>query len=308
MRPSMGPSMDKSMSSMPNDFWSGWIAVLTILSIVALVWLMISVVFVDKGPQEAEDAVWDGNLREGSTPAPIWWFWFTLAILVFSAVYLMLYPGLGSYRGALDWTEGHHLEARVHDFEQYFGKRRDAIANMDLDILQRDSAAMRAAQGIYNRNCAVCHGYDAAGQASMFPSLVDDDWQWGDSAEQIEQTIRNGRNAIMVAWKGTIDAESIEQLTDFVLQLDSAPADHAGRGVYLQYCLACHGPEGDGQPALGAPDLSDSTWLYGGSREAIHETITNGRSGVMPAFSARLDDAQVRMLVAWLMRGAEQDP
>lgn len=291
------------MSDLPNDFWGGWIAVITLLSIIAFVWLMISVVFGDTGPQEAEDAVWDGNLREGSTPAPIWWFWFTLAILIFSAIYLMLYPGLGSYRGALNWSMGHHLESRQADYEQYFGRRRAAIASTSIELLQRDSAAMRAAQGIFNRNCAVCHGYDAAGQANAFPSLVDEDWQWGGTPEQVEDSIRNGRNALMVAWAGTIDEQAIEHLTDYVAAFGAdLPANHPGRAAYMQYCVACHGPTGDGQAALGAPKLNDEAWLYGGSREAIHASIAEGRAGEMPAFGGRLDDAQVRMLVAWLLK------
>lgn len=291
------------MSDLPNDFWGGWIAVITILSILAFVWLMISVVFGDTGPQEAENEVWDGNLREGSTPAPIWWFWFTLAILIFSAVYLMLYPGLGSYRGALNWSMGHHLEARTHDFEQQFGRRRAAIAGMSIDLLQNDSEAMRAAQGIFNRNCAVCHGYDAAGQANAFPSLVDDDWQWGGSPEQLEQSIRNGRNALMVPWEETLQEQAVADLSDYVLLMgDEPPASHPGRATYSQYCAACHGPTGEGLPTLGAPNLADDIWLYGGSRDAVHESIAKGRSGIMPAFAGRLDDAQVRMLVAWLLR------
>lgn len=291
------------MSDLPNDFWGGWIAVITILSIIALLWLMISVVFVDKGPQEAESAVWDGNLREGSAPAPVWWFWFTLAALIFSAIYLMLYPGLGSYRGALNWSMGHHLEARQHDYELHFGRRRAAIANMSIELLKQDSEAMRAAQGIFNRNCAVCHGYDAAGQANAFPSLTDEEWQWGGTAEQLEESIRNGRNALMVAWAQTIDEQGIEQVTDYVATLGTeSSAGHPGREVYMQYCVACHGPTGDGQPALGASKLNDRIWLYGGTREAIHASIAEGRTGVMPAFGGRLDDAQLRMLVAWLMK------
>jgi cytochrome c oxidase cbb3-type subunit 3 len=290
------------MSDLPNEFWGGWIAVITILSIISLVWLMISVVFGDTGPTEAEKAVWDGNLREGSTPAPVWWFWFTLAALIFSAIYLMLYPGLGSYRGALNWSMGHHLEERSHDFEQHFGKRRAAIARTSIELLQRDNEAMRAAQGIYNRNCAVCHGYDAAGQADAFPDLVDDDWQWGGTAEQVEQTIRDGRKALMVPWVETVGAEAVGQLADFVSAFGSAAPDHPGRTPYIQYCAACHGQAGEGQPALGAPRLNDAIWLYGGSRDAIHESIATGRTGEMPAFGDRLDDTQVRLLVAWLLR------
>lgn len=292
------------MSDMPNEFWSGWIAVITIVSLIALAYLLISVYFIDTGPQEAESTTWDENLREGSTPAPIWWFWFVLAILVFSVAYLMLYPGLGSFKGALNWSHGHQLEDRQHDFEQQFGERRAAIAVMNIEALQDDNAAMRSAVSIYERNCAVCHGYGAEGQAAMFPSLVDDDWQWGNSAAQLEQTIRHGRTAMMVSWQQALGDQGVDDMVDFVQQLSGGlPEGHAAQSNYMTYCVACHGADGKGNQALGAPNLTDAVWLYGDSDEAIHHTIALGRSGMMPAFDERLDDAQVRMLVAWLLGG-----
>lgn len=295
------------MSDLPNEFWGGWIAVITVVSFVGLVWLLVSIYFTDTGPQEAETEVWDETLREGAHPAPLWWFWLILALMVFSVVYLMLYPGLGSFRGALNWSQASHVQHTADEYDARFGEMRREIAARPMEELHGDAEVMQSAQRVYDRNCAVCHGYDATGQAAMFPNLTDDNWQWGGAPEQIEQSIRGGRNAVMVPWATALGAEGVDEVVQYVLALGRGEdaAGLPGRLRYNQFCIACHGPTGEGNPVLGAPSLVDDDWLYGASEEAVRQSIAEGRNGVMPAFGRRLDEAQLRMLVAWLTRPDE---
>lgn len=293
------------MADMPADFWSGWIILLSVLSFSGLLWLVLSVYFRRAGPERGqvtgEDPVWDENLHEGDNPAPFWWFWLLLAAMVFSVLYLMFYPGLGSYAGALKWSQGGQLAEHQDRFQAEFAAPRAALAGQDGAALAADRAAMAVAANLFQEHCAACHGGNGRGQAALFPDLRDGDWQWGGSAEQIEQTIRQGRNAVMPGWQRVLAAADLQAVAEFVGGLSAgAGADHPGRPVFQQYCAACHGSSGDGNPMLGAPRLNDGIWLYGGSPAAVAATVAGGRNGQMPAFAGRLDEVQIRLLVAWL--------
>ena len=298
--------MVTTMSDMPSDFWSGWIIVITLTSLACLAWVIFSIYSSSGHSEEEEAPVWDGNLREGSNPAPLWWFWLILSLMVISVLYLMLYPGLGSFKGALKWSQGGRLAESVQTYEQEFGGMRQLIAEAQLETLQTDEQYMRSAQRVFDRNCAVCHGYDAAGQAALFPNLTDDEWQWGGSPEQIEQSIRAGRKAAMVSWSQVLGGdEGVARVASYVRSLGTDEANgHPGQAQYNMFCVACHGPTGGGNVALGAPSLADDVWLYGNSDEAIHSSIADGRSGEMPAFDKRLDETQIRLLVALLTKPA----
>ena len=294
------------MADMPSDFWSGWIIVLTLVSLAGLAWVVFSVYSTaGDGHEDGDDGpVWDENLREGSNPAPMWWFWLILSMLVVSVIYLMLYPGLGSYKGALKWSQGGRLNDSIASYEAQFGGYRNLIAEANLDTLQSDVALMRSAQRVFDRNCAVCHGYDAQGQAAMFPNLTDDAWQWGGTPAQIEQSIRGGRKAVMVGWMQVLGGEDgVAQIAGYVRVIGTENANaHAGQASFNTFCVACHGVDGTGNAILGAPNLVDDVWLYGDSEEALQHSIAYGRNGEMPAFSMRLDDTQIRLLVALLTR------
>ena len=295
---------------MPADFWAGWVFVLTVASVLALSWFVFSIYFGNGGREHAEQAesespVWDGDLREGDHPAPMWWFWLILASLVFSVVYLMLYPGLGSYSGALQWSQGGRLQESRADWQGLFGPSRTAAAESTLEELQGDAALMATAERLFARECAACHGADAQGQARLFPSLRDEEWQWGGTPNDIETSIRNGRTAVMVGWEAALGDEGVAQVVDYVQKMPAGlPAEHPGKAQYDTLCVACHGPDGRGQPLLGGPDLTNAIYLYGGDTAALEESIRNGRSGEMPAFGERLDDLQIRLLVAWLTKGS----
>lgn len=286
---------------MPADFWAGWVLVLTVLSVAGLAWFVFSLYFGGGAGDDKDSPVWDGDLREGHHPAPMWWFWMTLAALVFSVVYLMLYPGLGSYAGALQWSEGGRLQRSEAAWQERFGDARARIAATAPAALHADDDLMAAAERIYRRHCAACHGEDAGGQANLFPDLTDAEWQWGGDDAAIEKTIRDGRTAVMVGWGAVLGEAGVAAVADYVRQLASAvPDEHPGQTSYTQFCVACHGADGAGQPLLGAPSLADDIYLYGA--DAIEESIRDGRSGTMPAFAGRLDDAQIQLLVAWLTR------
>ena len=290
------------MTELPNDFWGGWITVLTVTSFIGLAWLVYSIYFspADKA-EESDGPVWDENLREGSNPAPMWWFWLILALMVFSVIYLMLYPGLGSYAGALKWSQGGRLEQSYEDYNAEFGGIRNLVSEGQLETLRADPSLVASAQRVFDRNCAGCHGYDAMGQAAMFPDLTDHDWQWGETPAQIEQSIRHGRRAAMVGWSAILGDEGVVEVADYVKTMAESGADsHAGKVRYDQFCVACHGADGGGNPVLGAPRLNDNVWLYGGNDSQLRETIANGRSGEMPPFGERLDETQIRLLVMLL--------
>lgn len=296
--------MDATMADMPTDFWSGWIIAITVTSLVGLAWLIFSIY---SSSNETHDGpVWDGNLREGSNPAPLWWFWLILATMVISVLYLMLYPGLGSYQGALRWSQGGRLASSIESYEHEFGGMRKLIAEAQLATLQAEPSYMHSAQRVFDRNCAVCHGYDAAGQASMFPDLTDSEWQWGGSVADIEHSIRHGRSAAMVSWAQILGGdEGVARVAGYVRVLGTDAANgHPGQGQFNTFCVACHGIDGSGNTALGAPSLVDDVWLYGDDDAALHESIGKGRNGQMPAFGQRLDDTQIRLLLAWLTRPA----
>lgn len=295
------------MADMPSDFWSGWIVVITVTSLLGLAWALFSVYFAKNG-QDDESVVWDETLLEGSNPAPMWWFWLLFTLMIVSVIYLMLYPGLGSFSGALRWSQGGRLEQSISLYGDDFESLRAEVAAAPVAELQDDPMVMASARRIFDQNCAACHGLEARGQANLFPDLTDEDWQWGGETAQLEQSIRAGRQAVMPPLAAALGEEGVAQTARYVRAVASGEAvaeSDPGRMLYATYCFACHGADGTGNILLGAPDLTDDVWLYGGNEGALIDGITNGRNGSMPPFQERLDDAQIRMLVAWLTREGE---
>ena len=297
------------MAELPSDFWAGWSAVITATTLLALTWVVFSVYFSAKSEGQGKTPVWDETLQEGFNAPPLWWFWLILSLLVLSVVYLILYPGLGSAGGVMRYSHGGHIQHTTMIYANEFDGRRAEIASARIEMLQTDRVAMASAGRIFKENCAACHGGDARGQAGLFPNLTDNDWQWGRQPEQIEETIRNGRQAIMPPHGAVVGDDGVEQLARYVSSLSNGQPtgeDTEGHELFERYCAACHGRTATGNPLLGAPNLTDRIWIYGGNSDALRNTIANGRNGVMPSFQNRLDDAQVRLLVAWLLRDSEQ--
>jgi cytochrome c oxidase cbb3-type subunit 3 len=295
------------MVDLPSDFWSGWIAVITVVSGVGLGWLVYSVYFAKSSDADVAHQVWDESLREGTAAAPLWWFWLIVALLAVSVVYLILYPGMGSYRGALRWSQGGRLAESAARYDAEFGAARAEIAaTTDIAALRADAGVLRSASSVFRNHCAACHGENAAGQAKAFPSLTDREWQWGGETAQLEQTITAGRQAVMPGWQAALGDAGVSAVADYVISLSRVEPGRLGlaegKRLFGLYCTACHGVDGGGNAALGAPPLNDRSWTYGGSTLDVRQTIAMGRNGVMPSFSGRLEPAQIKMLVAWLSR------
>lgn len=293
------------MADLPVGFWAGWIAGLFVIGFACLLLLVLGI-YLDKqqGAHATEDmAVWDEDLREGNAAAPLWWFWLILSMMVFSVVYLMLYPGLGSFSGAFHWSQQAQLAEHTGQFNAAHDPAQQALMAAPLDALAVDSVAMASAARLFEDNCAACHGAEAQGQQQLFPNLRDRDWLWGSTPEQITQTITNGRNAVMVAWQPILGDDKVREVAQYVGALGTAAAEGMpGQATFNQYCFACHGLDGSGNQLLGAPRLNDDIWLYGGSEETIIQTIASGRNGQMPAFASRLTETDIKLLVAWLLR------
>lgn len=292
------------MADMPSDFWSGYIIGITVVSFIVLLWMTINVYFTRSEDKTAHEQVWDDDLREGTNPAPMWWFWLIIATMAFSVVYLILYPGLGSFAGTLRYSQGGEIAAAEADFEAEFGTERRRIAALSDDQLVDDAAARRAGQHVFRVHCSACHGVHAEGQARLFPNLTDAEWQWGSSPAQIEQTISAGRTGVMAPFLAALQPEGVDELTQFVIALSlgrgDAPEVAAGKTRYDQLCFACHGADGSGNELLGAPALNDTEWTYGGDYDSVYTSIADGRTGVMPPFGDSLDPTQIRALTAWL--------
>ena len=293
------------MTSVLSEFWAGWVATITTVSALALVWLVVSAYFGRDTTAESTAEVWDETLTEGATPAPLWWFWLIVALLAASVVYLILYPGFGSYAGALRWSQGGQIAASIERYNERFGQRRLELATAPVSAVQRDEMAMLSASHLFNNHCTACHGGDGRGQAALFPDLKDSSWQWGGGDQEIAQTITSGRQAVMPPWQAVLNDDGVARMADYVLSLSKkSTADDATAAAFRSYCSACHGADGSGNPALGAPALNDDVWLYGGTAAAVRTSIASGRTGVMPAFAERLDATEIKLLTAWLSAGA----
>jgi cytochrome c oxidase cbb3-type subunit III len=222
---------------------------------------------------------------------------------VFALGYLVLYPGLGSIRGLLGWTQEKQYEEQMATADQTYGPLFAKYAATPIPELSHDPAAVRIGQRLFVNYCASCHGSDAGGGPG-FPNLTDNDWLYGGDASSIEASILDGRSGAMPAWGAVLKDKGVDEVTNYVLQLSGRSADTAkaaaGKELFATYCVACHGADGKGNQALGAPNLTDDTWLYGGSPGVIRYTIANGRNGRMPAHRDFLGEDKVHLLATYI--------
>ncbi len=247
--------------------------------------------------------VWDGDLTEYNNPLPRWWLWLFVITILFALAYLALYPGLGNYRGLLHWSSASQWQAQETDARDRFDQLFAPYKSMSLVALSQNPQAMATAKNLFELNCSSCHGSDARG-ANGFPNLTDEDWLHGGKPQDIYQSIAFGRNAAMPAWGTMLGPQGVHDVVDYTLSLSGrvppSAATAAGRQKFMTFCVACHGPDGKGNQVIGAPNLTDKIWLWGGSRHDITETITNGRTNHMPAHLERLGEDQVRLLAAYV--------
>lgn len=291
------------MSDFTSEFWSWFIIAIVGGGIIWLVYLLMGTNKAETEEGVPTGHVWDENLEELNNPLPRWWLWLFYITIVFSIGYLILYPGMGSFKGILGWTEVGEYEAEVAAADAEFGPIFAKFEQTPIAELATDEAAMKAGERLYVTYCAVCHGSDARG-ATGFPNLRDNDWLYGGSPEQIEATLLHGRNGVMPAWETSLGEEGIDQVASYVMsiagrEVDAASAE-AGKAKFDMFCVGCHMPGGTGNQALGAPNLTNNIWLYGGSPRAIKETLAKGRNGRMPAHGEFLGTAKVHILSAYV--------
>ena len=247
---------------------------------------------------------WDG-LEEFNNPLPRWWLWMFYVTLIFGLIYLVLYPGLGSFKGILGWTQENQHAAEVQKADEKYGPVFAQFASLSVEELAGNDEALKIGGRLYANYCAMCHGSDAKGGAG-FPNLADNDWQWGGSPEQIKSSILNGRNAVMPASVALLGGEQgVNEVTAYVLSLSGRDVDatmaEAGKAKFTTAaCVGCHGMDGTGNQALGAPNLTDKTWIYGSSEAAVRHSIANGRNGVMPAHRDFLGEDKSHLLTAFI--------
>ena len=292
------------MSDFTSEFWSWFIIAISGGGIVWLFYLLRGTSKADTEEGVPTGHVWDEDLQELNNPLPRWWLYMFYITIYFAIGYLILYPGMGSFKGILGWSEIGEYEAEVAAADAEFGPLFAQFEQTPIAELAGNEAAMNAGERLFVNYCAVCHGSDARG-ASGFPNLRDNDWLYGGTPEQIEASIMHGRNGVMPAWEGPLGgAEGVNQAAAYVMQLAGRDVDEdlaaAGKTKFDTLCVGCHMPDGTGNVALGAPNLSNNIWLYGGSPRSIKESIAKGRSGKMPAHSEFLGKAKSHILSAYV--------
>lgn len=303
------------MSDFTSEFWSLYVAVLTAVSIVACGVLLYAMgrMRVAKRPEgETPDTtghVWDEDLREYNNPLPRWWMWLFYITIVFGLVYLALYPGLGTVPGVLGWTSDGEYTSERRSVDDAVRPLYAKYLGMEVSQVAADPTAQAMGERLFLNHCAQCHGSDAGGSKG-FPSLRDRDWLYGGEPATIRESIVNGRNGIMPAFGAALGHDGVANVVNYVRSLSGLPVDslgaQLGKPLFMANCAACHGAEGKGNTALGAPNLTDAIWLYGSSPAAITETVRNGRgapaTGVtrMPAHKDLVDDGKIQLLTAYV--------
>ena len=293
--------------------WSLFVIALVVVNIAGCLWLLR---WTSKPKSATEKIgggadtghVWDKDLREYNNPLPRWWLWLFYITIVFSVIYLVLYPGFGSFKGIKGWTQAGQYKEQRAEADARAAAYLAPFAAMTVPQLAADAKAMATARNLFQVNCAQCHGSDGGG-AKGFPNLADKQWQWGGDPDTVVQTIMTGRVAAMPPWGEVLGAQGVDQVVAYVQQLSGQQADAtlaaAGKTQFETVCSACHGVDGKGNPLLGAPNLTDDVWLYGSDAATIKMAIEKGRNGQMPAFGERLGAERVRLLAAYALRMSE---
>jgi cytochrome c oxidase cbb3-type subunit 3 len=294
------------MNDFTNSFWGYYVACVALAGIAWCLWLIFSQrkwLKPKLGVVEDTGHVWDGDLRELNNPVPRWWTMMYVLMCVFGVGYLVLYPGLGAYQGSLGYTSA--LEVTLDQAAQEATVKTiyARFANMALPQIAADPEAHLIGERLFMSNCAQCHGSDAKGSAS-FPNLVEGDSIYGRQPEVLLATITQGRNGVMPALGAVIDAGTAGDIAQYVRSMSGLAHDQIrivrGQREFMNVCAACHGADGKGNKALGAPNLTDDVWLYGSSEAVIVQSILNGRNNRMPAQGQTLTSDQISLVAAWV--------
>jgi len=293
------------MGSFSEGFWNLFIFVMTIGSLFGLYFFIRAYSSGRRSDEKVETMghKWDGDLEELNNPLPRWWLNLFYITLVFGAIYLLLYPGLGSHEMLLGWTQVEQYEEEMAEAEERYGPLYDQYLQQDVAAVAEDPEAQKMGRRLFVNYCATCHGSDAGGNRG-FPNLRDDAWLYGGDPESIKTSILQGRSGVMPPWKDVLGEQGVENVTAYVLGLSGREVDEAaakkGAEAYRQNCVACHGADGKGNQQIGAPNLTDDVWLYGGSRQTVATSIAEGRHGKMPAHEEFLGEAKVHIIAAYV--------
>ena len=291
------------MADFTSGFWNMYVMVFVALSILFCVFVLASnMTKRESGPVELHGHVWDETLTEYNNPLPSWWMYLFWITILFSIVYLAIYAGFGNVnegRGQVSQYQA-EMQAAEEKYGPIFAKYR----NMDLAAVAVDPEANAMGERMFLTYCAQCHGSAAQG-ARSFPNLTDEEWLWGGDAEAIKATIVDGRNGVMPPFGPALGGEGVKDVANYVRSLSGLAHDslraQRGQEMFVANCAVCHTEEGTGNPMLGAPDLTNKSWLYGSSEATIIETITNGRNNQMPMFGEFLGEDKVHLLAAYVM-------
>ncbi len=289
-----------------STFWSWYVAILTIANIVGCWWLIKWATKTHSGEAKEGDVTghtWDEDLQEYNNPLPRWWLWLFYITLVFGLLYIALYPGSGIYQGSLGWTQASQYEAEMEKAKQTYGPLFAKYAKQDIPTLANDPQATQIGQRLFINYCSTCHGSDAGG-APGFPNLTDSDWLYGSSPEDIKNSILTGRSGVMPGMGSALGEEGVKEVTAYVMSLSGRNTDSdlaaKGKPKFETMCAACHQADGKGNNLIGAPNLTDNIWLYGGSAGAIAKSIRDGRNGVMPSHRDFLGEDKGHLLAAYI--------
>ena len=300
------------MADFVSEFWNLYVIVLSALSIAACAVLLYALSRQKVAPGQDPGTtghVWDETLQEYNNPLPRWWMMLFYITIVFGVLYLVLYPGLGNTRGVLGWSSTGQHAKEMEKAEKEFGPLYAKYAAMDIEVLAKDSAGMAIGQRLFLNNCAQCHGSDGRG-AKGFPNLADADWLWGGTPQAIKISVLEGRQGVMPPMAAALGSpDMVENVANYVLSLSGTPHDTAkaaaGKPMFAA-CAACHGANGEGNISMGAPRLSDKTWLVSGTVAGITNTINNGRHGVMPAWKDFLGEQKSHIVSAYVYSLSQQ--
>ena len=291
------------MSDFFDSGWSIGIAVATILGLVGCLALLI--VAARRRVMAGDNTtghIWDEDLRELNNPLPRWWMWLFVLTIVFAGAYLVLYPGLGSVAGTLNWSSVAQYKEEQAKAHALTAPLYAAFAAKPATELARDPQAMAVGERLFANNCAACHGADAHGSKG-FPNLTDTDWLYGGSPERIKESITKGRQGMMPPLAAAVGTPAdVTNVANYVLTLSGGPDNlqaQLGRPKFA-VCAACHGADGKGNPLIGAPNLTDNVWLHGRGEAAIVAMVNKGKTSVMPAHEDRLTPEQIHVLTAYV--------
>jgi len=300
------------MSDFTSSFWPIFISAVVIGGII----FCLTVLFITSKSHdpshtgESTGHVYDEDIVEMNNPMPRWWMWMFVITCIFGISYLFLYPGLGTYKGKLGWTQVKQYEQEVKESNERLAPIYAKFTSMKPEDVAKDAKAMAIGERLFMNNCSQCHGSDAHGSRG-FPNLTDNDWLHGGTPEKIKETITNGRHGMMPPMVSAVGSpDDVKNVANYVLSLSNSKHDAARAALGKEkfaVCAACHGPDGKGNQAIGSPNLTDDIWLHGAGEAAIMDRINNGKENIMPAQGKRLTPEQIHVLAAYVWRFSNGD-